>query len=73
MYQAPMALENDTYQWVWTEGYWVLDYSPSNRDLLIWKLLAMTTHTDMRLSEQSEALIDEVLNNEIEAVAKFVH
>ena len=64
---------HDTYQWLWTQGYWVLDYSPSNRDSFIWKLMALITHLDMRLSDQSEALIDQVLEKEIEAIARLVN
>ena len=51
----------------------MLDYSPSNRDSFIWKLMTLITHLDMRLSDQSEALIDQVLEKEIEAVARFVN
>ena len=64
---------HDTYQWLWTQRYWVLDYSHSNRDSFIWKLMALITHLDMRLSDQSEALIDQVLEKEIEAIARLVN
>lgn len=67
MHQDYDARIHDTCQWWWTDGYWVLDYSTGGRTLF------MSTLTGIELSEKSQTLMDELLDIEVESVAKHVH